>query len=545
MASVNIYKITNSNNDRLLRYLESQYDLVNDHAVQIIRSVNSESLPINFEMTLYLNDDDSTKPLSWNWALTAFEYKNISFSSKPKAVIVVDSEDTFYAITFGHSYFKVDQFSDKEWAFNFARRLDYTNVRTIAITNPNSQRNKTVNTYLDYENLDIGSGEAFTKIKAKIERPSNLTLYEETLEVGNSIKFDIGSPSLETIAQVIEHVNNTINYVQEKHKIPYFKEVKDDEEKERLFALTKAQLHDNLYAIDFSEYQIYATRIIFKDDHQYILKHNYRNMPIDSVNVEMVAQFMHKYNFNVEDDLFRIRVEVLEDGITKYCTPISNLIFYTIEEEHALLSDGKWYTYNEDYLSYLSDSISEIYVNHDLTYDYSRAAHEAYIEEKYNDEHLLEEYSSLSIEEIKERISRKYYRELYFNNILEDQHGYINFDRSLDSLDKHKLEVMDLYKENTMYTVKFGNSSSKLCYAVDQSLEAIKAYQRGEVISDIQINNVCLWLVLNRNPLPLIGDMPDLNQLKMLILKNKLDHWKKEVRLLGKHPIININYVNN
>ena len=38
---------------------------------------------------------------------------------------------------------------------------------------------------------------------------------------------------------------------------------------------------------------------------------------------------------------------------------------------------------------------------------------------------------------------------------------------------------------------------------------------------------------------------PDLSRLKMLMLKNRLDQWKKEVRLMAIRPLIYINYRSN
>ena len=35
---------------------------------------------------------------------------------------------------------------------------------------------------------------------------------------------------------------------------------------------------------------------------------------------------------------------------------------------------------------------------------------------------------------------------------------------------------------------------------------------------------------------------PDINRLDMLMLKNRLDQWKKEVRLQGYTPIVYVNY---
>lgn len=52
-----------------------------------------------------------------------------------------------------------------------------------------------------------------------------------------------------------------------------------------------------------------------------------------------------------------------------------------------------------------------------------------------------------------------------------------------------------------------------------------------------------LWFVLERSEH--IEDetgRPDLNKLDMLLLKNRLDNWKKEVRLLGIKPLVYINY---
>lgn len=205
--------------------------------------------------------------------------------------------------------------------------------------------------------------------------------------------------------------------------------------------------------------------------------------------------------------------------------------------------DGEWYLYNEDYLEYISDSISEINVLFQPEYNYSTEAHDDFLDIKYEELKLANEYHDLSEIEIRKKIKQKFYKENYYNINLETQHHFTNFDRTLISIDKHKFEVMDLYKDNTMYTVKFGNASGKLCYAVDQSLEAIKAYKKGLInLPGVTIKEVCLWLVLEREELPLLNGTPNINAMNMLILKNKIDLWKKEVRMMGFIPSIRINY---
>lgn len=226
-----------------------------------------------------------------------------------------------------------------------------------------------------------------------------------------------------------------------------------------------------------------------------------------------------------------------------FTTAIEKIIFYTNEASNSLLSDGSWYIYNEDYLQYLNDSIAEIPVEYDENLNYSKVSHEQFLNQKFQEEKEYDIYKSLKPDKICKKIKQKYYKERYYNDWLVEQgQGFINIDRELQEIGKHKVEVMDIYRDNGMFAVKFGSTSSKLSYAVDQSLEAIRAYHRKEVTTEAKIENVYLRFVLERSDLPLINGYPNISQLNLLILKNKLDQWKKEVRLLGYRPIIKINY---
>lgn len=544
MAVINVYKILYDRQEVLKAYLQEQYVVKGkkEFNCKHLNSITGELEEVNYTMTLYFGRGGDTKKLSWNWILSAFGKKEVSLNGTPKAVVLVETRN-LYAITFGHSYYKIDQFSDKEWAFNFARRLNYLNVRTLAITNPNSKRNRTVNTYLDYEGLDLGSGEALTKLKAKISLPEEFKLFSDTIEIGNSIRFTTKKTTLENIADIVNHIETTISYEKELVKIPYFKLVKDEGEINKLKELMKNDIETDLMMIDFSEYQIHATRIVFNDNHEYELRCKEKKKKYDGVNYEAVKSFIEEFGLNERDDLLNIKVVVWVDGKSVYTTAIENLIFYTNEDSNSLLSDGSWYIYNEDYLQYLNDSINEIPVEYEEQLNYSKKMHEQFVEKKFQEERQDSNYNGLKPDEIRKKIKQKYYKERYYNDWLVEQgQGFTNFDRDLQAIGKHKVEVMDIYRNNGMFAVKFGSTSSKLCYAVDQSLEAIRAYHRREVAKDIIIENVYLWFVLERNDLPLLNGNPDINQLNLLILKNKLDQWKKEVRLLGYRPVIKINY---
>ncbi|MEK3732863.1 DUF6119 family protein [Paenibacillus sp. FSL M8-0334] len=546
MAVVNVYKIIRDRHEVLKAYLDKEYVVKGKKELnrKHLNSTNKEELEeVSYIMTLYIGRGTDPKTLTWNWILSAFGTQEVTIDRAPKAIVLIEVGNLLYAITFGHSYYKIDQFSDKEWAFNFARRLNYLNVRTLAITNPNSKRNRTVNTYLDYENLDLGSGEALTKLKAKILLPEDFNLFSNTLEIGNSIRLTTKKENLENIADIVNYIENTITYNQEIVKIPYFKLVKDEVEINKLKELMKNDIETDPMMIDFSEYQIHATRIVFSDNHEYELKYREKRKKYDGINYATVKSFIEEFKLNERNDLLDINVVVWVDGKSEYTTSIENLIFYTNDNSNSLLSDGSWYVYNEDYLQYLNDSISEIPVEYEEKFNYSKKLHEQFVEKKFQEERQDSNYKGLKPDEIRKKIKQKYYKERYYNDwLVEQDKSYANFDRDLQAIGKHKVEVMDIYRSNEMFAVKFGSTSSKLCYAVDQSLEAIRAYHRGEIVKDIVIENVYLWLVLERKELPLLNGKPDINQLNLLILKNKLDQWKKEVRLLGYRPVIKINY---
>ena len=128
-------------------------------------------------------------------------------------------------------------------------------------------------------------------------------------------------------------------------------------------------------------------------------------------------------------------------------------------------------------------------------------------------------------------MKQKYYAERAYNLLREHENGFQNYDRVDVKIGDCNIEVMDLYKDGMMCAVKIGSASSKLCYAVDQSLTALKLYKKGNLPNVPKINTVVLWFVLEtQTHIEDVDGRPQLNQ------------WKKEVRLQGFTPMIYINY---
>ena len=161
----------------------------------------------------------------------------------------------------------------------------------------------------------------------------------------------------------------------------------------------------------------------------------------------------------------------------------------------------------------------------------------------FNTEKHDPQYAGLNDEQIKKKIKNKHYAERAFNELRSRDDGFICYDRELKEVGKERIEVMDLYKDGFMYAVKIGNSSSKLCYVVDQSLTALKLYKKGLLPGTPTITTAVIWLILETDAhIEDNNGVPVLDKLKMLMLKNRLDQWKKSVRLMGLTPIIFINY---
>lgn len=244
------------------------------------------------------------------------------------------------------------------------------------------------------------------------------------------------------------------------------------------------------------------------------------------------------------DKIEKIKLVRYRNGESVATLSLTSLIEYTDDESKCIFSGEKWYMFNNDYQTYLNESVREINAIYKAEYDFNDTIHHQFIDEMFEIEKSNKEYLGKSEESIKESLKRKYYVERCFNLLREKEDSFINFDRKNTAV----YEKMDLYEKDTltMFAVKKGKASSDLCYAIDQSLTSLKKYKHGEIPDMPPIRNVGLWFLLERTDhLPTDEDNKvDLSSLEMLMLKNRIDQWKKEVRLAGLTPIIYVNYRN-
>lgn len=542
MAQINIYKIDSNKKQIFYQTMASKLELLK--TVEVNKVVDGNE--INFGMSLYVSQPIEEKDINWNWLLQEFDVDIIRSVPNPKSVLLIEKDDVDYAVTFGASYFIVDKYCDRNFAFNFARKVEYKEIKTTALTAPNSQRNKIINTYINYNNLEFDSGESFTKVKAKLKIDDNFKIHKETIEIGNSIKFTLNQDSLDNIAALILYIENILE-TKDKYKIPVFAKVSDSDLIDVLDTRLKEEVLNNINNINISEIDIIgATEIFNHNDTSFTASFKHYKKEISELSINQLTQFATEKGFNINENMLEVKITSYNNGESVRTDKIKNLIDYTDDTERCILLNGQWYHFNDDYLSYLADSIKEIDVVYNPEYNFRKSLHNEFIERKYLEEKDIDEYDGKTEEQIRGKIRNKYYTERYYNIMLEESYEFKNYDRKESRIGTANIEIMDLYKDNTIFAVKIGSSSGKLCYVADQSIQAIKVYKHNLIEEKPPVSNVAIWLVLDRaNQLNLIDGKPDINELDMLILKNKIDSWKKEVRVLGYKPIIYINYVIN
>ena len=538
MSSINLYKMDGAKVGLFKKTLKERMTPIKE----TINYVEKDE-ELDFEFALYTKCSGYPKPLKWNWLLNEFKTESIRLNAAPQAVLLAQEKaGALYAITFGHSFFMVDKYCDRDFGFSVARRMDFDEIKTTTLTTPNSKRNKTVNTYIDYSELEFDSGESFAKIKVKASLPDDFNLFKASVEIGTSIRVTTEEDSLSCIAHIIRYIEKVILTKDEKYKIPVFSKVKDDQRIQLLEQHLREQVLEKP-EICISELDIIGVTEVFnRNDDEFVLKYSGKTKRVESLTSDEIEKFCQENNWEFKSVVLDIAVESFCDGHRREKSKVKDLIDFTDDDERCLLSRGVWYQYNDDYLSYLKDSISEITAEYHPEYDLSKEMHDRFIESLLKKEILLPENIGKDVKKLRAALKNKYYYERLFNIVMERDHGFKNYDRDGREVDGMPVEISDLYKDQTMYSVKVGNASSKLCYAVDQSLGSLYLYKHNLLPNMPQINSVGIWLILERKKHIEENGVPNINLLEMLLLKNKLDHWKKEVRLQGFKPIIFINY---
>lgn len=439
MSEINLYKI--SNLKELKKKLKDKKFKKKNETKKV--EIEEET----YLMTLYYHQDEENKELPWKNFAHKFDFTPPDMPSRPNAVILIEKDETFYGISFGSAYHYIDPYCDKEWAFEFAKRMDYSKVNMIATTIPQSKLNKQTSTYINYNSTQINNGEALNKIAAYITPEDESDDFNNKIQAGNSIKFKLKKDNLETIAKTIFHVEEIIASEEIHHEFPAMKEIKDEKRISELNQVLLEELEkiidepsSNEY-IDINNYISYAANTVEIDDYDsFELLYNGENKELSDLNMDDILNFIKSNEINFMDCL-NIIVYLKNDDESLKRT-LRQLIIFDCVEKNCIYENDKLQEYNADYLHMLEEEVKTIPAEYCPQY--------SFYSDDYKD-HISERKNSGD----KEFNKRKWYNnETTFNEYLRDRHHYEYLDKELESDKGYSVELMDLYKDKTACFVK-------------------------------------------------------------------------------------------
>lgn len=534
MSLINVFKIDENKVEKLQESLSEMCALFD-------KSITVDNVSIY--ATLYVKNVQKKDPVKWEWVLEEFSAGEIKKEKQAWGVVFIRLDNNNYAITFGNAFYYIDKFSDKDFAFQIGRKFEYKKIKSTAQANPNSNKNKTVVSYLNSNYFEYDSGESFIKIKAKIKLPSGFTLFKESIEIGSSIKFDIESPTIEKCVRALKYIND-VSLQEDITRIPVFVKVTNSDTISILENTLKQKFQSETIPICFSDFDIIGTQEVFySGDPVFQIRYGRFREPVDNLSEETIKDFCLKKHLNYAEMALDLKIEAKVNDAPSYEYSIKDFLDYTDEEKQCVLIKGDWYQYNNDYIEELNQSLSEFEVRNKPEFDWTDEKYDEIISQKYVKEMNCAEYSGKTKKDVCALLRKKYYSERAYNEYLSANYGYTLLDRQFVEFNGAKVEVADLYKDDCIVATKIGNSSSKLCYAVDQIGLSAKLLKKKLLDFGQSFKKVAILIVLDRQTrLSVVDGKVNLQELNLLVFKNKLNDWKREMRYLGFEPILLIGY---
>lgn len=532
MSQVNLFRIRENHESSFVKFLEGKYKTV------------AESVVRGFVFKLLWQDASDWQDVNWGWAFSLFDKPIGKMVKLPKGVMLIKRADMTgrtYAISFGGAHFHVDAYCDREFGFAFASRVMIRQTKLTSTINNNSKRNKTISSFKDFDRLEINSGESYTKLKLVIDLNEQSDVANNTIEVGSSLKMTLKEDSFDNLINLVEYVERVLSG-RKLTPIPVCNLVNKPEELDVLNGRLKESFPRKDSTVTVSEFDVIGVEEVFVRADAYELLCGQHSKSVSSLNIDELRGFFAENEVSDAESMLGTKIRFLVNGNSQVTKPIRDFIDYLDEEYNALLVCGKWYRFNEDFCKCLKTSLEDLKVVYESQFDLGIARYEQFLNDKFIEHKGEDRYLNLPEKDCRDAIRRLYYKEYAFN-LMREKDGYEVWDRKTVIINGEKIEICDLRKDGAIYSVKRGNSSADLSYVVTQSETVIDAWANGMLPKAKKPHSVGLWLILPRQErLPIENGHLDWDRLGMLLLKIRINNWKKKAQLAGMTPMIRINY---
>ena len=532
MAKFNIFKIDSTKKEE---FINNIYNNITNREIALSGK----------KYKVYLSTDITSNPtnLNWQFVLDQFGLNKVFLKKQPKGLLYIQINNDIFVATFGSAYFLAEKYCDNNFAFDIARKFKYEKIKSTSIANPNSNKNKVINSYLDSEYFEYDSGSAFIKIKAKLKLKKDFTLFDKNIEIGTSIKLTTKDDSLESFVRIIRFLNS-MSKNKDKTPIPIFQEIKDINKINELNNLLKEDINVSDIKLSFSDFDIIGTTEFFYSQiSKFRISYKRYSKDVEYLNIEEIKQFCSDKSLNLKDILFDLNISIIDNEHRMEEFKLIEFIDYTNDDNEAVIIKGKWYKYNNDYIQNLNKSLNDLPCRHLNMFNFYQDEYNEFINKQMDLARKDDTNKDISDEMLRKSLTKKFYKEMVYNKIMENKYKFINGDRSLVKVDGSRIEVDDLYKDKVIYAVKIGNSSGKLCYVVDQMDLAMKLLKSNNIKYKKEIESVALVLIIDKKEeYPLNDGKFNLYDIKYLALKNAINNWQKSARLLCFIPQVIVGY---
>lgn len=534
MATLNLFKIDNNNKEKFLienetaDYKEIKFK---EKTYKLYLKCNLESIPTT---------------LSWGWVLSPFNKIFNNLVKMPMGLLFFEYLSNLFVFSFGSAFHKVDKYCDKNFAFSIAKKFKYKSIKSTSQIQPNSKVNKIINSYNNNTVLDYESGQAFLKLKGILDLSKGFSLFNNNIEIGTSLKIKIDQPSLEKLIEIVDFLEDLSNK-EDITNIPLFYKITDDKEIEECEIIFKKNFDENNISFSFSDFDIIGTNEIFYSQNaQYKIMCGRNSSIVDTLSIQEIKRFCVQKNINLKENFDKIYISAINSNIFK--TSLKELIDYNIDEKKCVLIKGEWYKYNDDYLIALEQSLNDLNCVHDKRFDWYKFDYDNYINEKLQDFKNQKGYIDLkNDEERKNKLVKVFYNERVYNVIKHKELGLELGDRkNLILPNNSKIEIDDMHNNDSLFAVKIGDSSSKLCFVVNQMSIAMKAIRDQKIAYDKSKKNLFIVLIIKyQDSFPKENCSFNFNKIKLLALKQSIDEWQKNARKQNFNPKVIIGYNYN
>lgn len=484
----------------------------------------------DYKLNLYCKYEENQK-ISWKSVFDAFGENNIPNKSGVSSIVLCSkNDDDTFAITYGPSSFLAQKYCDREFGFDFAKRIELDEIKRKSSITASSNKNSSITSYKNTKTILYDTGENITSLSFT---PLN-EFYGKRIDIGKSIKFNIDIP-FDRIHELLDVIKKDLQ-TEPINKIPLLVEVKNEEEiteyYETMYQEFRKELEkfksgnlQNYNSVDLNEFTIVGCNFYFENEESRVLKIGRTEYLLEPLTLEDLFKFSIEKNLDIQQlvESARIVYKDESDAII-YSEYFKKHINYELPDKNICFYDGRWYEYNNDYIKLIQDEVKTIKV--------------IYKEEDNINKSDLDDKEGL-------------YREEKVNKLLSDKYSGILLDRDCLLLkydnefnhNDYKVEIADFVADNTYFSLKIGDAQS-LSYCVDQSLLSANLINAKIVnlpqIDNDNISKFGLWFYLEKKRI--FNDLPiNLLKLNSIMLISKLSIWSKQIKSMGKEPIIYIN----